>query len=132
MDLIREMTVDELMLIDGIGEETAKSIFTYFRENWDSIEKLLKHLRFAKQDGNVTVPQTLRGRNFSITGSFEGMSRDDVKAFIEARGGNLLPSVSKKSEFLLVGKEPSGAKMEKAVKLGLHFLDFVPEVIENF
>ena len=132
MDLIREMSVEELMKIDGIGEETAKSIYTYFRENWDSIQKLLKHLRFAKQSGELTTPQTLKGRNFAITGSFENMSRDDIKAFIEARGGNLLPSVSKKAEFLLVGKEPSASKLEKAMKLGLNLIDFVPEVIENF
>ncbi|BDD79387.1 hypothetical protein [Burkholderia phage FLC8] len=132
MDLIRELTVDELMRIEGIGEETAKSIYTYFRENWDSIEKLLKHLRFPKKDDALTVPQTLKGRNFSITGSFEGMSRDDIKAFIEARGGNLLPSISKKAEFLLLGKEPSAGKVEKAMKLGLKFIDFVPEIIENF
>lgn len=132
MDLIREMSIDELMGIDGIGEETAKSIYTYFRENWESIEKLLKHLRFAKQSGELTVPQTLKGRNFAITGSFENMSRDDIKAFIEARGGNLLPSVSKKAEFLILGKEPSASKLEKAMKLGIKLLDFVPEVIENF
>jgi len=132
MDLIREMSIDELMKIDGVGEETAKSIYTYFRENWESIEKLLKHLRFAKQSGELTVPQTLKGRNFAITGSFEGMSRDDIKAFIEARGGNLLPSVSKKAEFLLLGKEPSASKLEKATKLGLKLIDFIPTVIENF
>jgi DNA ligase (NAD+) len=43
-----------------------------------------------------------------------------------------LPSISKKAEFLLLGKEPSSSKIEKAMKLGLKFIDFVPSVVENF
>uniref|UniRef100_A0AAU7PEY6 DNA ligase (NAD(+)) n=1 Tax=Burkholderia phage vB_BgluM-SURPRISE13 TaxID=3159457 RepID=A0AAU7PEY6_9VIRU len=132
MDLLREMSVEELEKIDGVGEETAKSIYTYFRENWDQIERLWKHLRFSKKPDGLTTPQTLKDCTFVVTGSFEGMSREDVKAFLEARGGKVSSSVSRKTDFLVIGREPSANKLEAAVKHGVNILDFLPETISKF
>lgn len=132
MDLLREMTVEELEKIEGVGEETAKSIYIYFRENWEQIDRLWKHLRFSKKPDGLTVPQTLKDCTFVVTGSFEGMSRDDVKAFLEARGGKVSGSVSKKTDFLVIGQAPSPNKLEAAAKHRVKILDFLPETVQKF
>lgn len=132
MDLLREMSVEELEKIDGVGEETAKSIYTYFRENWEQIERLWKHLRFSKKPDGLTTPQTLKDCTFVVTGSFEGLSREDVKAFLEARGGKVSSSVSKKTDFLVIGKEPSANKLEAAAKHHVKILDFLPTTVSKF
>jgi DNA ligase (NAD+) len=68
-------------------------------------------------------PQPLAGKAFVITGEIEGMSREDAQAKIEALGGKVTGSVSKKTNYLVVGAEPGASKLEKAQALGTAQLD---------
>lgn len=132
MDLIREMSEKELMEIDGVGPETAKSVYNFFRENWDQINNLMQKVRFPKQTNEVTIPQTLKGKTFVVTGSFSLGSRDEVKAYLEARGGDVTNSVSKNTDFLVAGEGASASKLKKAHDLGVQILDFIPDEVSTF
>lgn len=89
---------------------------SYFEENRDSLSEL-----FAELVPTVPIGKsggTLLGKSFCVTGSFEGMSRDEIHAFIEIHGGEVRSSVSGKLGFLVVGSD-AGSKLEKARSLGV-------------
>jgi DNA ligase (NAD+) len=69
-----------------------------------------------------TIPQTFMGLSFVITGTLPSMTREEAKVYIEARGGKVTDSVSKKTSYLLLGSEP-GSKYEKAQTLGIQIVD---------
>ena len=69
-----------------------------------------------------SVPRTLEGLTVVVTGSLEGISRDEAREAILARGGKASGSVSKKTSFVVVGENP-GSKHDKAVQLGVPVLD---------
>lgn len=132
LDVIREMDEKELMKIDGFGPETARSIYNFFRENWIKIDNLMQKVRFPKKVNEVTIPQTLKGNTFVVTGSFGLGSRDEVKAYLEARGADVANSVSKNTDFLLVGEGASSSKIKKATEFGVQILDFIPNEVSKF
>lgn len=132
LDVIREMDEKELMKIDGFGPETARSIYNFFRENWIKIDNLMQKVRFPKKVNEVTIPQTLKGNTFVVTGSFSLGSRDEVKAYLEARGADVASSVSKNTDFLLVGEGASSSKIKKATEFGVQILDFIPKEVSKF
>ena len=68
------------------------------------------------------LEQTLAGKTFVLTGTLPTYSRDEAKALIEARGGKVTGSVSKKTSYLVAGEKP-GSKYDKAVSLGIPVLD---------
>jgi DNA ligase (NAD+) len=68
------------------------------------------------------LPQTLSGLTFVITGTLPTWKREDAKEFIEAHGGKLSDSISKKTSYLVLGSDP-GSKYQKAQSLGVPFLD---------
>jgi DNA ligase (NAD+) len=123
---IERASVEELEQADEIGPVLAASIRAWFDEqhNKDLIERF-------RQAGVKTVgerkvapvgPQPLAGKAFVITGSFASMSREEAQAKIEALGGKVTGSVSKKTNFLVVGAD-AGSKLEKARALGVPTLD---------
>lgn len=131
LEEIRNTDFIDLEKIEDIGPETAKAIFDFFRDYWTRIDLLQRHLRIEVPKES-TLEQTLKDITFCVTGSFEGFGRNDVKDHIEQRGGSVTSSVSKKTNYILVGKDPSPAKVAKAAELGIQSLDFVPDRIENF
>ena len=69
-----------------------------------------------------SVGRPLAGMQFVLTGTLPTMKRDDAKAFIEARGGRVMGSVSKKTDYLVAGEE-AGSKLSKAEELGVRVID---------
>lgn len=119
LEKISDASVDQLLEIEGVGEELARSIYEYFRnpKTREIIEKLKKA---GVQLGKVTTPElnVLGGLTFCVTGTLKRFSREEIKRFIEKFGGHFTDNVTKKTDYLIVGSEP-GSKLEKARKFGV-------------
>ncbi|WP_031542618.1 NAD-dependent DNA ligase LigA [Mesoplasma photuris] len=114
---------DELILIDGVGEKLSQSLVDWFEieENKNLINELDDLGINLKYTGNKTSTDgSLFGLNFVITGTLN-LSRDDYAKIIENNGGNVISSLSKKTNYLLVGENP-GSKLDKANKLGVKII----------
>jgi DNA ligase (NAD+) len=127
VDAIEHASLGELEQVREIGPVLAASVRTFFDEprNRELIDALraagVKLIGEAKRA--PIGPQPLAGKTFVITGEIEGMSREDAQARIEALGGKVTGSVSKKTNYLVVGSEPGASKLEKAQALGTAQLD---------
>jgi DNA ligase (NAD+) len=127
MDAIRTATVEELSGVDGVGGVIAEAV-----RQWFDAEDSDWHRAIVDQwaaDGvrmvderDESIEQTLAGKTVVVTGSLEGFSRDGAKEAILARGGKAAGSVSKKTDFVVVGPG-AGSKETKARELGLVILD---------
>jgi DNA ligase (NAD+) len=119
-------TSEELANIYEIGEVVAASIHDWFRQARN--RKLLKRLADAgvkmeaARAGGEQAPRVFEGKTFVLTGTLPTMKRDDAKAYIEARGGRVSGSVSKKTDFVVAGDE-AGSKLAKAQELGVTVID---------
>lgn len=115
-----EASMEDLIAIDDIGIETATSIRNFFddKENLIEIQRLID---FVNPEPYVAPTGNLSGRSFVITGTLSA-GRDEIKALIEANGGKVLSSVSKKADVLIAG-EKAGSKLDKAVELGVDVWD---------
>lgn len=128
LEAIENASVEDLSNIDGIGDEIAESVVTWFSHAKDPDDwryKILTAWKAAGIGGTVvenTLPQVLEGLTVVVTGSLEGFSRESAKEAIEGRGGKAAGSVSKKTDFVVVGAN-AGSKAAKAEELGLPILD---------
>ena len=128
LDAIANATAEDLSQIDGIGPEIAESVVRWFaaaREDGDWRGAILKAWRAAGVGTTVEtndLPQTLTGKTVVVTGSLEDFSRDSAKEAIIARGGKAAGSVSRKTDYVVVGAN-AGSKAAKAEELGLPMLD---------
>jgi len=113
----------ELQNLSDIGPQVAKSIFEYFQneENQIYLKELLSNIKIQEVKGGDRNLK-LDGKIFVLTGGLEKLTRDDVKDKIRNLGGQISTSVSKKTDYCVVGKDP-GSKFEKAKKLGVEILD---------
>jgi len=120
LDRLAAAREEELMQIEGIGPEVAKGIVFFFAQPEN--KKLLKELKEAglkfKEKDKETGPRPLEGLTFVLTGTLSSMTRDQAKETIEELGGNVSSSVSRQTDYLVVGEEP-GSKLEKARELGV-------------
>ena len=115
----------ELALIDGVGSVIADSIVEWFTVDWHAsiIEKWANAgVRMIEDATLNTAPQTLVGLTIVVTGSLEGFTRDGVAEVIALHGGKASSSVSKKTDYVVVG-ESAGSKADKAAELGIPILD---------
>jgi DNA ligase (NAD+) len=117
-DKIRNLTIEELEQIDGIGPITAISLCEFFKENKNEIDALLKYFEL---EAPIIIDGKFSGKTFVLSGSLEG-GKEYWKKEIEAKGGEIKGSVSKKIDYLVAG-EGSGAKSEKALSLNIPILD---------
>ena len=121
---ISEATAEELADIDGVGQIIAESIVEWFEVKWhkEIITKWEKAgVCMVVQQGEA-LPQTLAGLTFVVTGGLESFSRDGISETISAHGGKASSSVSKKTDYVLVGSDP-GSKLAKAQELGVPVID---------
>lgn len=119
---LMEADEEELMAIEGIGPQVAESIVSYFSEenNRDLVERLLENgvqIEYQAQEASGEIA----GKVFVITGSLRGMTREEAKRLIQAKGGVFGSSVSKSTDYLVVGESP-GSKLEKARALGIKII----------
>lgn len=127
---LQKITLEDLEKVKDIGPIIAKSIRDWFfqKRNTKFIEKLkqagvkVKNMPRSSRRGEVVRGQKLRGLTFVLTGGLETISRDEAKEKIRELDGNISESVSKKTDFVVVGKEP-GSKYEKAKKLGVKIIN---------
>lgn len=129
LDAISKASVDDLTQIDGVGPEIAESVVHWFaaaREPGDWRGQTLTAWRAAGvgvgEAAKSSLPQTLAGKTVVVTGSLEGFSRDSAKEAIVERGGKAAGSVSKKTDYVVVGAN-AGSKAAKAEELGIPMLD---------
>ena len=121
---ISEATAEELADIDGVGQIIAESIVEWFKVKWhkEIIAKWEKAGVCMVLQQSQALPQTLAGLTFVVTGGLESFSRDGISETIAAHGGKASSSVSKKTDYVLVGSDP-GSKLAKAQELGVPVID---------
>lgn len=125
LEKLAEATEEELVSINGIGEVTARSITAYFSEarNREVVRQLSElGLRLREERAQASGPAIFQGKTFVLTGKLPTHSREEAAAKIEAAGGKVTSSVSKKTDYVLAGEE-AGSKLEKAQRLGVTVLD---------
>ena len=124
MDAISKASVTELSDIDGLGETIAQSIVEWFAVDWhrDIIAKWQKAGVIMQAQASADLPQTLANLTFVVTGGLESFTRDSIAERITAHGGKAVASVSKKTDYVLVGSDP-GSKLAKAQELGVTIID---------
>ena len=121
IEKIRHADAEEINSIEGIGPVLAGSLADYFssEENNKKLDHLLGHLHLIREE--TAGEQVFAGKTFVITGSVEHFAnRSEAKAFIEARGGKVTGSVTKKTDYLINNDKTSGSsKNKKANELGI-------------
>jgi DNA ligase (NAD+) len=124
MDAISKASVEELEDIDGLGGVIAESIVEWFSVDWhrEIVRKWQSAGVAMENQAGEAKPQTLAGLTFVVTGGLENFTRDSIAETITAHGGKPSSSVSKKTDYLLVGAEP-GSKLAKAEELGVTVID---------
>lgn len=122
LDGIKKASEEEVAAIYGIGETVAESIHAWFREsaNKKLLEELLPHLDIQNPEV-ITASATFDAKSFVLTGSLESLTRDTAKEEIRKRGGKVSGSVSKKTDYVVVGADP-GSKATEAERLGVTML----------
>jgi len=129
-DNLAGASVHDLVQVHGVGEQVARSLAAFFAEprNLDVVRRLM--------DGGVQFPMVeeaeapeipegsvdLTGKRFVFTGGLETMSRDEAGVLVKALGGQVVSSVSGKTDYVVVGDSP-GSKAQKAQTLGVPILD---------
>ena len=124
IEKIRHADAEEINSIEGIGPVLAGSLADYFssEENNKKLDHLPGHLHLIREE--TAGEQVFAGKTFVITGSVEHFAnRSEAKAFIEARGGKVTGSVTKKTDYLINNDKTSGSsKNKKAQELGIPIL----------
>lgn len=124
LEKLRHADVEEISSIEGIGPVLAGSLVDYFQkeENNEKLDHLLEHLHLIHEENSQE--QVFAGKTFVITGSVEHFTnRSQAKTFIEARGGKVTGSVTKKTDYLINNdKESTSSKNKKAKELGIPIL----------
>ncbi len=122
LEKIRNAKIEELEIINGVGDVVGKSVFEWFKdaENRKLTDKLLKQVNIIGSKKPVNKGK-LEGKSFVITGTLS-MPRDEAKDKIRALGGDISESVSSKTDYVVAGENP-GSKYDKAKELGVKILD---------
>ncbi len=120
---IQAASVAEMAAIHGIGDTVADTLTSWFADphNQTVVAGLLPHLTIINPEP-VAADTDFAGKTFVLTGTLSSMSRDDAKEAIRKRGGKVSSSVSKKTDYVIVGTEP-GSKADDAAALGVSILD---------
>lgn len=131
---LKDASQENLEQIDGIGPRIAESIVRFFKDKHSQqlVDRLAKaRVQLTSEKKKITGNSAVAGKTFVLTGGLETMSRDEAKEKIESLGGKSVSSVSKKTDYVIVGSD-AGSKLQKAIELGVttisekEFLDLIP------
>lgn len=134
LDNVKKATYDELITVGEIGEIIAKSILEFFHDEriLEGIDNLLSEGVNPYFEETKVEESIFTGKTVVITGTIEGLSRNEIKDIVERKGGKVAGSVSKKTDFVIVG-EDAGSKYDKAVELGIRIIEEeeLKKIIDN-
>jgi DNA ligase (NAD+) len=124
LDVLAAAEAQEMEAVHEVGPIVARSVHDWFRD--PANRRLVGRLKEAglrtEAEGVAPAAPTLQGQQFVLTGTLESMTREEARAAIEARGGRVTSSVSKKTKAVIVGRDP-GSKAAKARPLGVPLVD---------
>ena len=123
MENLMQASIESLAMTNDIGEISANSLYEFFRQ--EQTIDLIDRLKKAGVNMNVIeteeIDNRFEGKTFVLTGSLEQFSRKEASDLIEKHGGKVSSSVSKKTDYLICGKD-AGSKLEKATQLGVQVM----------
>ncbi len=125
MDSLMNATKEELTAIHDIGSVLADNITQYFQNNRELITKLKDlglNMKYISTGTGSANNELITGKKFVLTGTIEGIPREQIADFIEQNGGSVSSSVSKNTDVVIVGKDP-GSKYQKALDLNIMIWD---------
>ncbi len=135
LENIMNADFDELISIQDIGEIVANSVLEFFKEDKiiDNIKELIEVGVKPHYEEEHVFENAFLEKTVVVTGSLQNFSRSEIKEKIEALGAKVSSSVSKKTDYVLVGKDP-GSKYDKAVELGVKIIseDEFNEILTNY
>jgi DNA ligase (NAD+) len=118
-------TESDLRSLQGIGPQIAESVVRFFADHHN--QRIIHRLKNAgvqmiEKNTRARLSQLFTNKSFVLTGALSTMTREEAKQRIESHGGRVVSSISKKTDFVVVGTD-AGSKLEKAKTLGIHLLD---------
>ncbi|HMT02605.1 MAG TPA: NAD-dependent DNA ligase LigA [Burkholderiales bacterium] len=122
---LMEASQEELLLVHDIGSTIALSIIDFFSEkhNLQVIEELINlGITYPETKSSKKFNQNISNKIFVLTGTLNNYTRDEAKAIIDEYGGEVVNSVSKKTNYVVAGSE-SGSKLDKAIELGVTIIN---------
>ena len=124
MAAIRQASEEQLAATEGVGPTIAEAVTAWFEVDWhrEIVDKWERAGVSMADERDESTPRTLEGLTIVVTGSLVDFSRDSAKEAILSRGGKAAGSVSKKTDYVVVG-DNAGSKAEKAEQLGVAILD---------
>jgi DNA ligase (NAD+) len=125
LEALQSATLEQLDAVHGVGEALAQTVVAWFAEprNRALLEKLRAYgVQMAPLESAAQRSDALSGLTFVLTGTLPTLTRDEAAALIEAHGGKVAGSVSKKTSYVVAG-DAAGSKLEKAQALGIPVLD---------
>ena len=124
LERIRSASLEELSAAEGVGPTIAEAVVEWFEVDWhrEIVDKWAAAGVSLEDERDESVARTLEGLTVVVTGSLVDFSRDSAKEAIISRGGKAAGSVSKKTDYVVVG-ENAGSKADKAEELGVPILD---------
>ena len=125
LDAVMSATPEELAAVEGVGPVVAQALADWFADprHREIVERLRAGGARVVDEGADEGPRPLEGVTVVVTGTLASYSRDGATEAVQERGGKVTSSVSKKTDFVVLGAEPGAAKRDKAVKLGVPVLD---------
>jgi DNA ligase (NAD+) len=127
LEKLASASAEDIAGIEGVGPAISVGVVEFFHHPQtaqliSALKEVGVSLETVATDDTVPLPQTLNGKSFVLTGTLETMDRDTAEKAIKRRGGKVSGSVSKKTDYVLVGASP-GSKLAKAQELGITIID---------
>lgn len=115
---------EQLLSIRDLGPQTLREFVHFFVEHRSTVDRLLDEVVLSFGDASSVQGEEsgVTQKTFCVTGSFDGLSRDDIHQWIESRGGLVRTSVTRDLDYLIIG-EKAGSKADKAEKLGVQMIN---------